>query len=611
MATAIQTPATFLPTLQRLGSTVDPTIDAQAIARAWFAAFADAMSSKDTTAVIDLLTDEAFWRDMLSLTWDHHTYEGRDRVMKFLADQLPKFSPSTLELHEDLVGLETPFEDLAWIQGYFTFDTTVGHASGIFRLVLLANGSWKAHTVYTNLEDLRGFPEKIGPSSYPEEIYGGSAEAGRRENEHLDEEPSVIIVGGGQSGLGAAARLKALDVNALIIERNERIGDNWRNRYAALRLHDPVWCHHMPYLPFPPNWPIYPPALKLADWLESYAHVFELKVWTSTRVVLVEPGTKGRKWSVKVVRGDGRERVFEVNHVVFALGVSSDTVRMPNIPCKDEFKGQVPHSSKYKVATEHLGKKVVVVGACTSAHDICSDYADHGVNVTMVQRSSTHVLSTKNGVPLVLGPLYSENGPPTELADRLSLSFPNAIVKLLHQRVTKVIAEAVKDILDGLRKVGFKLNMGEDGSGVYQLALKKLGGYYIDDGASQKIIDGKIKLKADGHIARFTPTGLLFEDGTTLDADVVVFATGYEDSREAYLQLLPADLHSVVQPIWGLNEEGELNSVSREVGGHGPNADKVAGLWSLMGSLAMCRFFSKHVALQIKAYEEGIFGERY
>ncbi|KAI6131180.1 FAD/NAD(P)-binding domain-containing protein [Pisolithus croceorrhizus] len=576
MATATQTPVTFLPTLQRLGSTVDPVVDAQAIANAWFTAFADAVSSQDATAV-------------LVLTWDYHTYEGGDKVKKFPADQLPGFNPSTLKLHEDFFGLQTPFEDLAWIQGYFTFDTTVGHASGIFRLVPLANGSWKGRSVYTNLEGVRGFPEKIIPSNNPEEIQGKPAEARKREQEYLEEEPSVIIVGGGHSGLDAAARLKALDVKALIIERNERIGDNWRNRYAALRLHDPGVIICLTY-----------------HWLESYAHILELKVWTSTKVVSVEPGTQGMKWSVKVVRGDGRERFFEVNHVVFALGISSDTRHK-----QDEFKGRVLHSSKYKVATDHLGKKVVVVGACTSAHDICSDYADHGVDVTMVQRTSTYVMSIKNGIPIFLGPTYSENGSSADFGDRLYLSFPNAIVKLLHQRVIKVIAEADKDILDGLRKVGFKLNMGEDGPGIIQLAMKRLGGYYVDDGASQKIIDGKIKLKADGHISRFTPTGLLFKDGSALNADVVVFATGYGDAREAYLQLLPADLHSAVQPIWGLNEEGELNSVSREVGGHGPDADKVAGLWSLMGNLAMSRFFSKHVTLQIKAYQEGVFAERY
>ncbi|KAI6046382.1 FAD/NAD(P)-binding domain-containing protein [Pisolithus marmoratus] len=604
-------PITFLPTLQKLGSTVDPNIDAQAIAEAWFAAFVDAVSTKNATAVVDLLVDDAFWRDMLALTWDYHTYHGRDGMKKFLADQLPKFSLSAFKLREDLVGLQIPFEDLAWIQGYFTFDTTVGHASGIFRLVPLENGSWKGHTVYTNLEDLKDFPEKVGSLRNQEANHGKWAEVRKREQECLDEEPSVIIIGGGQSGLDAAARLKVLGVKSLVIERNERVGDNWRKRYAGLCLHDPVWYDHMPYLPFPPTWPIYTPALKLAHWLESYADALELDVWTSTRVTSVEPGTKSKKWTVKVVRGNGRERLFEVNHVVFALGFSSDTIRMPNIPGQDEFKGQVLHSSKHKLASDHLGKRVVVVGACTSAHDICSDYADHGVDVTMVQRSSTYVMSTKNGIPMLLGALYSENGPPTDLADRLNFSFPTAIVRLLHRRVTKEIAKADRDTLDGLRKVGFKLNMGVDESGPLELALNKAGGYYFDVGASQKIIDGNIKLKPDGRISRFTPTGLVFEDGSTLEADVVIFATGYGNAREAYLQLLPADLHSAVQPIWGINDEGELNSVSREIGGRGRSAEKVAGLWSLMGNLAMCRFFSKHLALQIKAYEEGIFGERY
>ncbi|KAG6326957.1 hypothetical protein ID866_12132, partial [Astraeus odoratus] len=350
----------------------------------------------------------------------------------------------------------------------------------------------------------------------------------------------------------------------------------------------------MPYLPFPPSWPVYTPALKLADWLESYAEVLELNVWTSTKVASVEPGEKDKKWDVKVVRDDGRERVFSVNHVVFALGFGNGKLKMPDIPGREEFKGQILHSSQHRSARDHLGKKVVVIG---SSHDLCSDYVDHGVGVTMVQRGPTYIMSTKEGIPRLIGGLYNEGGPPTDLADRLGASFPNHAAKLLHQRTTKDIAEADKNLLDGLRKVGFKLTFGEDGSGPLLLALKKVGGCYFDVGASQRIIDGQIKLKSDGPIARFTPTGLLFEDGSTLDADVILFATGYGDAREAYLQLLPSHLHDAVQPIWGVNEEGEINSAWREIGGRGPEGKKLAGLWSMMGNLAMCRFHSKHMAM--------------
>ena len=238
--TVVQVPVRSLPTLQRLGSTVDPNVDFQAVAEAWFTRFADAMHSKDVPGILDLIVDDAFWRDMLALTWDFHTYEGRDIVKQFLTDQLPKFDLSAFKLREELVSLDRPYEDLVWIMGIFNFDTTLGHATGIFRLIPLADGSWKAHSVYTNLDDLKGFPEKTGLLRNHEPNHGKWAERREREQEFLDEEPGTLIIGGGQSGLGVGARLKMLGINSLIIERHDRIGDNWRTRYAALCLNNTV-----------------------------------------------------------------------------------------------------------------------------------------------------------------------------------------------------------------------------------------------------------------------------------------------------------------------------------------------------------------------------------
>ncbi|KIK43949.1 hypothetical protein CY34DRAFT_803284 [Suillus luteus UH-Slu-Lm8-n1] len=576
-----------LPTLDNLRSSVSPDLNVQAVAGQWFSAFTEAMQSKNASAVIDLLVDDVFWRDMLALTWDFHTFQSTPSVKTFLTDQLPLFTLSSFKLREDLVELQRPYPDIAWIQAFFDFETTVGIASGVFRLVYLADGSWKAHT----------------PN------HGKWAAKRAREIECIDEEPSVVVIGGGQSGLDVAARLKMLGMKALVVEKNERIGDNWRKRYAALCLHDPVWYDHMPYLPFPVSWPVYTPALKLADWLESYAHSMELDVWTSATVMSVVPGTKGKKWTVTVQRADKKERIFEVNHVVFALGFGGSMDRIPDISGQDDFKGQILHSSKHNLASDHAGKKVVVIGACTSAHDICADYVENGVDVTMVQRSPTYIMSNKEGMPRLLA-IFWEGGPPTDVADRVSASYPNALLKLVHQRVTKDIADADKELLDGLRKRGFKTTLGDDDSGFLLMAWNKGGGYYLDVGASQMIIDGKIKLKSDGPISRFTQTGLLFEDGSTLDADVVVFATGYADARNAYRSLLPESLHDKMNPIWGLDKEGELNSVWREVGGRSKDAE-LNGIWCMMGNLALCRFHSKHLALQIKSYEEGIFGTRY
>ena len=245
---AISTLSRTLPTLDNLGSTIDPNVDVRAVVNDWFAKFAKAIGLKDVPAIIDLFLDCGFWRDMLALTWDFRTFEGKNAVSKFLQDQLGIFNPQpdTFSLQHDRIELQQTYEDIAWIQAFFTFDTNVGHASGIFRLVPLPDGAWKAYVVYTNLEDLKGFPERIGPLRNFQPNHGKWDVKREREREFLDEEPTVVVVGGGQSGLDVAARLKMLGISALVVERNQRIGDNWRKRYAALCLHDPVCESDMP-----------------------------------------------------------------------------------------------------------------------------------------------------------------------------------------------------------------------------------------------------------------------------------------------------------------------------------------------------------------------------
>ncbi|KAH7905557.1 hypothetical protein BJ138DRAFT_1095031 [Hygrophoropsis aurantiaca] len=592
---------TLLPTLDRLGVAVSPKLDVASVTSQWFDPFAQALQSANTDDIILSLTEDVFWRDMLSLTWDFRTFQGINKVRQFLTDQLPLFPISSCKLRKELVEFQTPYPDIAWIQGFFDFETHVGIASGVFRLIPLRDGSWKAHTVYTNLEDLTGYPELHGPLRDHQPNHGKWAAKRAREVEFLDVDPSVIVVGAGHNGLCAAARLKMMGINTLVVEKHERIGDSWRKRYGALCLHDPVWADHMPYLPFPSSWPVYTPAPKLADWLESYAHSMELNVWTSSAVTSIVPG-KSKRWKVSIARTEGSVRVFEVDNIIFALGFGGNKGHIPEIPGMGEFKGQILHSSQHNVAADHIGKKVAVVGSCTSAHDICADYVEHGVDVTMIQRGPTYIMSAKEGIPRAITN-HREGGLPTHIADRIGASYPTHISTLLSQRVTKTIAEADKELLDGLRSRGFKLTFGIQGAGFGLLGASQVGGFYFDVGASPLIINGKIKLKSDGPIQKFTPSGLLFEDGSTLDADVILFATGYADARTAYLELLPSTLASQVQPIWGLNPEGELNSVTREVG--------IPGLYCIMGNFALGRFRSKHLALQIKAYEEGLPGERY
>lgn len=240
-----------LPTLNRLNAQVPQNVDAIAVATSWLCIFGQLVEAGDATGAVALLVEDAFWRDMLALTWEFRTFEGTEAITQFLKDQLPVTSFSKLVIRPESSSLQQPYTDLAWVHAMFTFETEVGTGSGIIRLVPTSSGAaasgakgWKAHTVYTNLEELKGFPERAGPNRDFLPNHGMWPEKRRHEIAFEDSEPAVIILGGGQSGLEVAARLQLLGVPTLIIEKRERIGDQWRGRYEALCLHDPV-CEYL------------------------------------------------------------------------------------------------------------------------------------------------------------------------------------------------------------------------------------------------------------------------------------------------------------------------------------------------------------------------------
>ncbi|KAF7310130.1 hypothetical protein MIND_00386400 [Mycena indigotica] len=596
-----------LPTLDRLGvaaSALPEAPDVPAIVGAWLTALGAAASSPSPD-ISGLFIPDSHWRDILALTWDFRTFNGRDAVQAFAADRLKLVDAGSIKPVPGAM-LMKPMPDLVWINAMFSFTTAQGIAFGIVRLVPASATEWKAHVVFTNLENLKAHPEQIGA------LRDGAPNHGKwvsgREKAlaaYETESPTVLVIGGGQSGLNLAARLKVLGVRTLIVEKNARIGDNWRERYEALCLHDPVWYNHQPYFPFPTTWPVYTPAKKLGNWLENYADVLELDVWTAATVLSAAPDANGR-WSVTVSRAGKPDRTFTgVPHVVFATGIGAGEGRVPEYPGAGEFKGTIIHSTQHKRAADFAGKKVVVVGACTSAHDIASELVEQGVDVTMYQRSPTYVISQKTLAQHMMRPIYWEGGPPTDVADKLAASFPHLASIELNRRRTSALAGADKALLDGLRARGFKLNNGVMDAGLLMSAVTRVGGYYMDVGASQLIIDGKIKLKADSLLASYTPTGLSFEDGSALDADVVIYATGFGDVSAFIRKLCGDKIADTIRPVWGLDKEGEMNGAWRDLG--------VKGLWYMTGNLSMSRFHSKHVALQIKAIEEGILkdGERY
>jgi hypothetical protein len=215
-----------------------------------------------------------------------------------------------------------------------------------------------------------------------------------------------------------------------------------------------------------------------------------------------------------------------------------------------------------------------------------------------VQRSSTFVISSESCCKVALGVLYEEVSPPVEDSDIFVWGLPSQVLKSLQVDVTTISGQRDKEILDGLEKAGFKVDKGPSGAGIFGKYLQRGGGYYIDVGASKLIIDGKIKVKHGQEVEQVLPTGLKFADGSVLEADEIVFATGYDNMRTIAKGILGPELPDKVGDIWGWDEEGEMRTIWTS-SGH-------PGLWFHGGNLAMCRYYSRLVALQILAKLKGL-----
>lgn len=400
-----------------------------------------------------------------------------------------------------------------------------------------------------------------------------------------------------------------LGVDALIVERNARVGDNWRQRYHQLVLHDPVWYDHMPYMPFPEGWPVFTPKDQVAQFLEAYAMALDLHVWTSTELQTSSFDETTGRWILTLKRASGydtRSETLRPKHVVQAtslFGIKS----MPNIDGYDSFTGDfIGHSSEFPGAREEsgkAGKKAVVVGSSNSAMDVAQDFAEKGYDVTMVQRSSTYVVSSKTVTNFMIGSLYCEDGPAIEDADLMGQSLPTTVVKAIQIPLTQILARLDGELLKGLEQAGFQTDLGLQGTGMTMKALERGGGYYIDVGASRLIADGRIRVKSGRGVAAVLPHSVRLEgdDDEELYADEIVFATGFQNAKTRTHALFGDEMAAKVSPVWGLNSEGELRTVWQR-SGH-------PGFWLMGGNFAFSRYFSKILALQIKAQLEGIYAD--
>jgi cation diffusion facilitator CzcD-associated flavoprotein CzcO len=582
---------------------LDRTDDIAASVENWLTEFERSLGSSNGSALRLLFDPESYWRDALALSWNLQTLNGADAIVQELPVLAARNAPSGFKIDPERApprrvkraGAET-------IEAIFKFETAQGRGHGMIRLIPDAtdNNRLKAWTLFTALEELKGLEETIGSArprgqSYSRDFRGPNWLDQRQASiSYADRDPAVLVVGGGQAGLSIAAQLKQLSIDTLIVDREKRIGDNWRKRYHALTLHNQVQVNHLPYMPFPLSWPVYIPKDKLANWFESYVDAMELNFWTDTALEHGDYDAAKGRWSVVMRRGDGTTRTMHPRHVVMATGVSG-IANLPDIPTLKNFSGKVLHSSQYHDGEAWSDKRTVVIGTGNSGHDIAQDLYSSGAKVTLVQRSPTLITNIEPSAQLAYA-TYNEGT--LEDNDLIAASMPLRLAKRTHQMITEQSKMLDKALLDDLEAVGFKLDYGEDDTGWQFKYLTRGGGYYFNVGCSDLVARREVALRQFSDIESFASGGARMESGETLAADLIVLATGYQPQEVLVKRLFGEDIAARVGPIWGFGDGQELRNMYMRTGQD--------GLWFIAGSLAQCRINSKFLGLQIKAIEEGL-----
>ena len=567
----------------------------------WLSHFEAALTACDANKLSDCFTRDGNWRDVLAFTWHLTPFVGAPKIGAGFVERQSSVLAHNFEINpERSEPRRVTRLQKDCIEAMIRFETKLGRGEGVLRLIEEGT-TLKAWALSTSLEEMKGFEEKIGAnrpsgSAYSRNFGGDNWEdARRRAQSYEDHDPTVLVVGGAQAGLSIAARLNQLGVDTLVVEKWPRIGDSWRKRYHSLALHNSIHVNNLPYMPFPPTWPNYIPKDMLGLWFESYAQIMEINHWTSTEFTKGEWDDAAKHWNATLKLADGSERLLKPRHIVFANGVSSYPLK-PEIPGLEEFEGDVIHSEGFDSGAPYAGKKAIVIGTGSSGNDIALDLHSFGVDTTIVQRGSTTVVSIEPSAKLNYA-LYDE-GLSVEECDLIGLAATPPLVIKAYQLAVKRMMDLDKEMIEGLEKIGFKYDIGEDGTGHQMKYRRRGGGYNLDAGSSALMIKGEIGLIQNDDIESYCAKGARMKDGSIVEADVIVLSTGYYPQGELVRRALGEDMASKIGPIWGEDEDGELANMFKRT--------PQEGAWFIAGSLTQVRVYSKYLALQIKALEEGL-----
>ena len=577
-------------------------------AQEWLSAWSRAITHRSQVELESLFETHAGWRDLVALTWNLRQAHDSNAIGELMVAVLDGINPSNFRIDESRPGptvLNAEDGSVVLCEMFFRFTTAAGEADGY--VVLAVDPSTmaaQARTLMTRLVALTDAPAVWPPMGRFDDCHPTTRWSEHRTERHGFDarDPEVLIVGAGQFGLMTAAHLGRLGVDTLIIDKQPRVGDAWRSRYEALFLHQPHNILHFSMMPFPIAFPEYLPKDKMADWFETYASSFDLNIWAGTEFLGGTYDEEAGIWTVTVRREDGTERTLHPKHVCMATG-GSGIPNVPDLPGIEEFAGTKLHAGQFRDGRDFNGRNVLVVGCGTSAHDFALDIVKGGGTATLAQRGPLIVIDLPTANTLYGD--YNNREVPTELVDIRFLAGG-----VYHQQragfleFQKFADDADRELHDKLRTAGLDVWTGEDGTGFYYSFLSKSkGGFYINVGASDAIVNGDIAVTRLDDVERFDADGLVYSDGRRQAYDAVIFATAHRPLSEALAKYFGQDLVDKLGPVWGFGPDGELRNVLK------PTPQQ--GLWILEGSIPMARWHSPLTALLLKAHLLGIIPEGF
>jgi len=501
----------------------------------------------------DFLAENVIWRDTLALTGTFRTFYAPEQVAKTWRYRCKQSSITDIAITPGSSQV-LRFPSSSWLQASFSFSTSgacPATCSGTLGLIP-HNGTWKIWLITTILEQPLGFPNV-------DNLKPGSPDL------NTDSILDCVVIGAGIAGLSMAGRLKAIGLSYTVVEQSAEVGDIWtKARYDAVKLHTSRDYNQMPGTPRPfrPEDPYHLRSDDIAAGFQRYVKTFGINVNTSTTVKSAEFNSTRKQWTLAALH-NGNTLTLRARHIVLATGSMGANPITPSYAHAEKFRGTTIHALHWKNATPWRGQKGIVIGSANTAHDIIGHMvAANFTSVTLVQRSKTWVLPASTFGTLV-DPVYNPQTP-SEVSDRILLGNPLPIQRLVAMQGIRACADASPEYFDKFEAQGFKTERYGD---LWGMMYDHEGKHFFDVGNGQLIADGHVKVKSDALPVAYTETGLEFSDGSRLDADVIVFATGYKsDLKNSARRIMGPEIAEDLEEFWQCDREGETRGAWRDTG---------------------------------------------